>query len=193
MVTNNPTLESDRGVANASAFNELIARVRRIVRAETNAERIGHAVADLLPPYLKLDGLLSSAELEPDPNDYRQRILHVEENGSFSIAALIWLPGQSTSIHDHISWCVVGVYRGAEYETRYQLRGNDADPHLVESGNRVNVAGSVEALVPPGDIHEVANRGDGLAVSLHIYGADLHAVGCSIRRRYNMPVRRELR
>ena len=41
-----------------------------------------------------------------------KHILHVESNDSFSIAALVWRRGQATPVHDHISWCVVGVYKG---------------------------------------------------------------------------------
>ena len=47
-----------------------------------------------------------------DSRIYRQHILHVESNDSFSIAALVWRRGQATPVHDHISWCVVGVYKG---------------------------------------------------------------------------------
>lgn len=31
------------------------------------------------------------------------------------------LVGQTTPIHDHVSWCVTGVYRGREHETRYRM------------------------------------------------------------------------
>ncbi len=103
--------------------------------------------------------------------------------------ALVWLPGQATPIHDHVSWCVVGVHRGEEHETVYELAGGDADPHLVVSGRNVSPAGTVAALVPPGDIHHVTNNGQDLAVSLHIYGADISVLGSSIRRRYDLEVR----
>ena len=173
----------------SGVFRELIAAVREIVRAEPDARKVGNAVAALLPDYLHVDNFLTPEQLEPDPAKYRQHILHIEPDGSFSVAALVWLPGQSTPIHDHVSWCVVGVHSGAEHETRYELRGNDHDRHLVVAGHAVNHAGSVAALVPPGDIHRVRNGGSGVAVSLHIYGADLGVLGCSIRRQYDLAVR----
>lgn len=174
----------------SGALDDLINVVRRIVRAEKNATRAGTAIAELLPAYLERGDLLSGAHLPPDPAGYRQHILHVEPDESFSIAALVWLPGQATPIHDHVSWCVVGVCKGNEYETRYELHDDGSgEPFLTPGGLRVNRAGSVEALIPPGDIHKVANDGDGVAISLHIYGANLDALGCSIRRRYDLPVR----
>ncbi|MEP6956605.1 MAG: cysteine dioxygenase family protein, partial [Chthoniobacterales bacterium] len=128
-------------------------------------------------------------QFEPDPTCYRQHVLHVEPDGSFSVVALVWLPGQTTCIHDHVSWCVVGVHLGEEHETLYQVGGCEDDRHLFVSGHQVNPAGCVAALVPPGDIHHVANDGESLAVSLHIYGANIAELGSSIRRRYQLPVR----
>ena len=44
-------------------------------------------------------------------------------------------------------------------------------------------------LTPPGDIHAVVNDGATVAVSLHVYGADLRRRGTSVRRSYRLPVR----
>ena len=170
-------------------LNQLINSIRSIVQTQTDPALIGEAVAVALEPVLGDTTLLTEELLVPDPNHYRQHILHVEPDGSFSIVALVWLPGQETPIHDHVCWCVVGVHLGQEHETTYALAGGGDDPHLVVSGQPVNLNGSVAALVPPGDIHKVANAGDSLAVSLHIYGADIGVLGTSIRRRYDLPVR----
>ena len=45
-------------------------------------------------------------------------------------------------------------------------------------------AGHVEAFTPPGDIHVVRPEGDGVAVSLHVYGTDVTRTGSSVRRIY---------
>ncbi len=182
------TIEASQTTRSAK-FSRLIAGVRAIVRAENDAQRVGLAVANLLQPFLGADDFLSCEQLAPAESDYCQHILHVEPDGSFSIVALVWLPGQSTPIHDHVSWCVVGVHKGEEHETVYHVSGDNGATHLRAAGRRVNPAGSVAALVPPGDIHHVANDGGGVAVSLHIYGADIGALGSSIRRRYNLEVR----
>ena len=171
------------------ALAELISAVRHVVQSETGPEKVGLAVAELLQPCLSATDLLTAEQLKPCGETYRQHILHVEPDGSFSVVALVWLPGQATPIHDHVSWCVVGVHRGAEHETVYELAGAQSDPHLRVTGHAINAVGSVAALVPPGDIHHVENAGEGLAVSLHIYGADIGALGSSIRRRYDLEVR----
>ncbi len=174
---------------NSRALDVLIAATRRVVAAERSARRVSRILAEVLAPFLQLDDLLTPEQHEPDATNYRQHVLHVEPDGSFSIAALIWLPGQATPIHDHVSWCVVGVYKGTERETRYQMRGSGHDAYLVVTGTNLNERGTVDALVPPGDIHSVANASDAVAVSLHVYGVDLCTLGCSIRRNYQLPVR----
>lgn len=171
------------------ALGRLVAEVRAALRTESDPEKAGHAVAHILKPYLGADDLLAPEQMAPSSETYRQHILHVEGDGSFSVVSLVWLPGQETAIHDHVSWCVVGVHRGQEHETVYARGGGETDPHLVAMGDAINPCGSVAALVPPGDIHRVENGCDGVAVSLHIYGADIHALGSSIRRRYDMEVR----
>jgi 3-mercaptopropionate dioxygenase len=90
-----------------------------------------------------------------------------------------------TPIHDHLSWCVVGVHQGEEAEVRYRLVD---DAYLVEQGRRSSPTGSVDGLLPPGDIHLVRNAGPGTAISLHVYGADLHNGPSSIRRTYDLPI-----
>lgn len=180
---------STPSACSTAAFERLVASIRDTVRLDDDAQRIGPAVAALLRPYLGADDFLAVHELEPGETDYRQHILHVEPDGSFSIVALVWQPGQATPVHDHVSWCVVGVHLGEEAETVYERRGGDADPHLVVTGQSRNPARSVATLLPPGDIHHVANGGNGLAVSLHVYGADISVLGSSIRRRYDLEIR----
>lgn len=181
---------STRSSPQTPALERLITAVREVVRRGSDAAATGAAVVELLRPHLGSDELLNEAQLEPAIDCYRQHVLHVEPDGSFSVVALVWLPGQATPIHDHVSWCVVGVHRGEEHETLYKLDESSGNRQLVVSGHAINRARSVAALVPPGDIHHVANDGRTLAVSLHIYGADIAALGSSIRRRYDLEVRR---
>jgi predicted metal-dependent enzyme (double-stranded beta helix superfamily) len=54
--------------------------------------------------------------------------------------------------------------------------------------HRENHPGAVSGLAPPGDIHRVTNCGDEVAVSLHVYGADISRLGSSVRRTYDLPV-----
>src|SRR3954447_19036976 len=113
-----------------------------------------HAVADHLTVLLGEDGWLSARDQRPGVDSYRQPLLHVSPTRRLSVVALVWQPGQRTPIHDHIAWCVVGVYRGIEREVRYRLAQNDGDAYLVPTGILDAHPGHVEALVNPAeDIH----------------------------------------
>jgi 3-mercaptopropionate dioxygenase len=97
------------------------------------------------------------------------------------------MPGQQTMIHDHVAWCVTGVLQGREHEEIFAL--DDGREALRLTARNVNPAGAVSGFAPPGDIHRVRNTGDTVAISLHVYGADISRLGNSIRREYTLPVR----
>jgi len=167
-----------------ATLTDLVADLDRAVRGHRSHAETADAVAAALTPYLGAEGLLTHEQRDGDPGGYRQHLLHVADDGAFSLVALVWLPGQATPVHDHVCWCVVGVHDGDEEEERYRLdRGR-----LVTTERLVNARGEVSVALPPGDIHLVRNAGDDLAVSLHVYGADLRVSGTSIRRRYDLPV-----
>ncbi|MFD5258772.1 cysteine dioxygenase [Streptomyces bobili] len=146
-------------------------------------------IAQVLRDHLHLPGLLSDAQRESDSDRYRQHVLHSEPDGSFSVVALVWLPGQETPVHDHVAWCVAGVYEGQETEQRYLLGApvpGNAPAHaaLIPAGETVHHPGEVSGITPPGDIHQVRNTGGGPAISIHVYGADITSLGSSIHRVY---------
>ena len=140
------------------------------------------AIARRLKPLLAQDGWLAPEHRAPGADRYRQHLLHVSPSRRLSVVALVWRPGQGTPIHDHVSWCVVGVYRGRERETRYRLvDGGLERTAVIEAG-----PGHVEALIPPAEnIHSVEAAGDELTISIHVYGADIERLGSSVYRLYD--------
>jgi 3-mercaptopropionate dioxygenase len=117
---------------------------------------------------------------------YRSYPLHIEPDGSFSVVALVWRPGQVTPIHDHVTWCVFGVVEGVEHEELFRL--DEEQGVLIEAGTSTNGPGDVSGFAPPGDIHRVRNAGDETAISIHVYGTDVSRMGSSVRRYYDHPV-----
>jgi 3-mercaptopropionate dioxygenase len=165
----------------------LVGAIRRAVRQGGDRQQIAGRVAGRLRRHLPGPEILAPAQRRGDPAGYQTHLVHAEPDGSFSIAAMVWLPGQQTPVHDHVSWCVTGVLQGAEDEEVFALGSGGG--FLTEIARRRNPAGTVTGFAPPGDIHRVRNAGDGIAVSMHVYGADLPALGSSIRRVYDLPVR----
>jgi predicted metal-dependent enzyme (double-stranded beta helix superfamily) len=174
-------------------LDTLIADVRDAVGRGLPPDPTAFLVGECLAPHLGAADLLTAEQCESDPDSYRQHLLHAERDGSFSIVALVWLPGQGTSVHDHVSWCTTGFHQGAEHERRYRLvpaNAADARPRLVATEDVVNARGDVCGFAPPGDIHRVWNAGPATAMSLHVYGADISRLGTSVRRVYDLPADR---
>ncbi|MFE9427331.1 cysteine dioxygenase [Kitasatospora sp. NPDC006697] len=165
----------------------LISDLRAVVARGLAPELTAYLVGERLRDQLGEPGLLTAAQQQGDPEHYRQHVLHAEPDGSFSLVALVWLPGQRTAIHDHVSWCVAGVHQGRETERRYRLVPEGTGAVLAATEEVVNETGAVSAFAPPGDIHRVGNSGSGTAISLHVYGADVVRLGSSVRRVYPAP------
>jgi 3-mercaptopropionate dioxygenase len=163
----------------------LAAAIRREVRARGTWQDTADRVAAVLHRHLPGPDLLTPEQLAGDPAGYQTHLVHAEPDGSFSVAVMVWLPGQETPVHDHLAWCVTAVLQGTEYEEIFALRGD----HLEVVSRNENLVGSVSGFAPPGDIHQVRNIGAGVAVSMHVYGTDITRVGSSVRRVYDLPVR----
>ncbi|WP_260610851.1 cysteine dioxygenase family protein [Streptomyces sp. WAC06614] len=164
----------------SALVEEIRAVVDRGLAPGLTAERVG----ELLAPHLGAEDLLTPEQQEGDASCYRQHVLHAERDGSFSVVALVWLPGQETCIHDHVSWCVAGVHQGEESEVRYALAPGSDRARLRAVAEVVNGLGDVAGFAPPGDIHKVRNSCGTTAISIHVYGADVTRLGSSIRRIY---------
>jgi len=132
--------------------------------------------AGLLAKLVAQDDWLPPAFAEPDPIRYRQYLLHCDSAERFSIVSFVWGPGQSTPVHDHRVWGLVGVLRGAELVEPYH---RDAEGDLVPAAAPALLRrGEVDAFGPTiGDVHRVANAHDDRAsISIHVYGANIGAV-----------------
>jgi 3-mercaptopropionate dioxygenase len=176
----------DPALAPAPGLTALVGAVRNAVGKHTSWADTAELVASALERHLPSPDVLTAEQRTGDPKTYKSDVLHSEPDGSFSIVALVWRPGQVTPIHDHVTWCVFGVIQGMECEELFEL--DDQGTNLVEAGYSVNGTGDVSGFAPPGDIHRVHNAGDHTAISIHIYGTDVSRIGSSVRRYYDLPV-----
>jgi predicted metal-dependent enzyme (double-stranded beta helix superfamily) len=164
----------------------LSASIRRAVRAGGDWQESADRVAGVLRNQLPSPSMLTREQLNGDPAGYRTHLLHAEPDGSFSVAVMVWLPGQQTPVHDHLTWCVTAVLQGTEHEEVFAPAAGGTALEVIARNE--NPAGAVSAFAPPGDIHRVSNAGAGTAVSMHVYGTDISRVGSSVRREYAVPL-----
>jgi len=163
-------------VTTTSPLRDFIKEMTLLVSSGNAAEagiidQGGRLLADLV----RRDDWLPDAWAQPDPQYYQQYLLYCDPLERFSVVSFVWGPGQSTPIHDHTVWGLVGVLRGAELCEPFQRHH---DGRLVGYGPHRLEAGQVEAVSPAiGDIHRVRNAfDDQVSISIHVYGADIGAV-----------------
>jgi predicted metal-dependent enzyme (double-stranded beta helix superfamily) len=165
-------------ISPTAQMTRLVAGVRHAMAAHADWSETAQLVAEQLREHLPTPEVLTPEQRAGSPDTYGSHTLHVEPDGSFSILAVIWRPGQVTRIHDHTTWCVFGVIQGIEHEELF-----DAELNLV--GEADNHVGDVSGFAPPGDIPRVHNTADETAISIHVYGTDVTRIGSSVRRYYD--------
>ena len=184
------------------ALSEFMLALEELIAREPSPHRVTDAVSARLARLLaagQADATLLATLLAPQfrassPDAYQTHLIAVSPSRRFSLLSLVWLPGQVTTIHDHICWCVVGVLQGVEREQRFSLRAEaNGARWLAPLTEETLTLGNVSVLVPPDEnIHRVANAGEQLAISLHVYGADIGVMGSSINQRFDdLPIRRD--
>lgn len=129
----------------------------------------------LLKELVRVDDWLPDEFARPDPARYQQYLLYADAQQRFSVVSFVWGPGQTTPVHDHRVWGLIGMLRGAEVSQGYRLTESGLQP----DGQAVRLEpGTVEAVSPQvGDIHRVSNAwGDRTSVSIHVYGGNIGGV-----------------
>jgi predicted metal-dependent enzyme (double-stranded beta helix superfamily) len=129
---------------------------------------------DLLVKLVSRDGWLPE-EFTRDGDNYRQYLLHCDPKQRFSVVSFVWGPGQTTPVHDHMVWGLIGVLRGAEIGQRF---APDGDGPMIAGVEETLEQGDIEVVSPTlGDIHKVSNAlSDRASISIHVYGANIGAV-----------------
>ncbi len=141
------------------------------------------AVAATLTPWLGRGDLLDGCDCTPCPERYARRLVHADPAGRFSVLALIWYPGQASPIHAHRTWCALGVHAGTLTESFYQAAACGTRTQHQATLARLQGAQS-HGAADPSLIHQIANRGDRPAISIHIYGVGLDAIDCGVNQIY---------
>lgn len=131
-------------------------------------------LAELKPALAELvsrDDFLPEPYTKPHPQYYQQYLLYGDPLNRLSIVSFVWGPGQQTPVHNHRTWGLVGVLRGAELSTSYRQENGV----LVAGPTERLEPGRVEAVSPNiGDIHKIANAyDDRVSISVHIYGGNI--------------------
>ncbi|HLU02332.1 MAG TPA: cysteine dioxygenase [Advenella sp.] len=152
------------------AVKNLTLLVQEPARPEAQLlERAGQIMSELV----QTDDWLDDEFARPHPQFYQQYLLYGDPLDRFSLVSFVWGPGQTTPVHDHTVWGVIGMLRGAETEQHFSVNDQGL---LVATGKPGTLQPGQIACVSPsiGDIHQVSNAfQDKTSVSIHLYGGNI--------------------
>jgi predicted metal-dependent enzyme (double-stranded beta helix superfamily) len=159
----------------------MAALVAELDEITTELPALAHppAVAAALSDYLGCTNLLAPRHLRSSSTSYQANVVYVASAGAYSVVALVWRPGQRTPVHNHCSWCVVGVHAGSELERLFSWSHGRL---LERERRRYDVGGNIWMTESDDDIHDVT--ASTAAVSIHVYGLDYRTTSSSIRATY---------
>ena len=128
---------------------------------------------DALKTLVATDDWLPDEFAQPHPQYYQQYLLYCDPQQRFSIVSFVWGPGQTTPIHDHKVWALIGMLRGAERGERFELESSGQPMKCISTDKLFQ--GEIESLSPSsGDIHRVSNAyANRVSISIHVYGGNI--------------------
>ena len=156
-------------------LRDFVTDMTRLVSLRPNEDNLLAEGKTLLERLIANDAWLPDAYAEPGPDSYRQNLLWCDPLERFSLVSFVWGPGQTTPVHDHTVWGLIGMLRGSETGENFSVA---VDGTLTKTGDEVLTPGMVSAVSPTlGDIHKVSNAlVDRPSISIHLYGANIGAV-----------------
>lgn len=133
-------------------------------------------IGEAMKRLVSADNWLPDACACPHEKFYQQYLLHLDAARRFSVVSFVWGPGQSTPIHDHLVWGVIGVLRGGEISEPFNVEAPHRRP-IQGPIKRMNVGDVCYVSPSIGDIHRVKNASDDqVSISIHVYGGDIGAI-----------------
>lgn len=164
-------------MTNITRLREFVQLFTQLIDASAdNEERILKDGKVLLSELIEHDDWLPGQFAMPSPERYQQYLLYCDPQERFSVVSFVWGAGQTTPVHDHTVWGMVGVMRGSELCEEFNFTP-DGDT-LTAAGSHQIAPGGIDLVSPRiGDIHRVSNAlADKPSVSIHVYGANIGAV-----------------
>lgn len=163
------------------ALQTFIDRMHEIVDQGGDEQTVTQAVAQALQELLKHKNIIPPAMMQPDEHRYVMYPVYVAPDESFSIASAVWGVNQTTPIHDHGTWGVIGIVQGIEHELSYQPN-EVGKPMILLEEKLIHEGEVVICCTSDQDTHKVSCASEIPCVGLHVYGGN---IGKIERRTYD--------
>ncbi|HVH14337.1 MAG TPA: cysteine dioxygenase family protein [Candidatus Angelobacter sp.] len=156
-------------------LQEFIKDVDAIVRGYSSESEVLLHLKPASEQLVSSSGSVPAKAFAPRIDRFAMNLLQMPQDEAYSIIGGVWHPGQTTPIHDHLTWALIGVYYGEEREALFRRTDDGSNPKLAriqQVSERVKKKGQVTVLGHSG-IHRVDNISLKPTTSVHIYGRDI--------------------
>jgi predicted metal-dependent enzyme (double-stranded beta helix superfamily) len=152
-----------------------ISEIEKVVRSSVSESEVLRRGKPLMAQLLATPGSVPEPAFKPREDRFAMNLLHAPKDKIFSVNGATWLPGQTTPIHDHLTWAMVGLYDGEERESIFRRTDDRTNPKMARlelASERVNTKGHITTLGGAG-IHRIDNLSSRPSRSIHVYGSDI--------------------
>ena len=156
-------------------ITDFISDAESTARRSNNESDILRRMKPLLERLVSSGDSVPMEAFKPRRDRFAMNLIHLPTDKAFSIIGGVWTPGQTTPIHDHLTWALIGVYSGEEREALFRRTDDKSDTKkakLQQVSEKTNGKGHVTVLGESG-IHRVDNPFSNPAYSIHVYGRDI--------------------
>jgi predicted metal-dependent enzyme (double-stranded beta helix superfamily) len=114
------------------ALQEFIQDVDGIVRGYPSESEILLHLKPVLEKLVSSSASVPATAFTPRKDRFAMNLLQMPEDEAYSIIGGVWHPGQTTPIHDHLTWALIGVYEGEEREALFRRTDDGSSPKLAK-------------------------------------------------------------
>jgi predicted metal-dependent enzyme (double-stranded beta helix superfamily) len=152
-------------------LDQFVAEVRAVRAQKLGAPRNVEALTPLLERIVSRPDCLTDHGHPRSP----EKDFNIYVDDTLTVRTVVWKPGETTPVHNHLGWAIIGVVEGNERNTNYRRVDDGFRPWRVKL-EQVGVAdirpGQSSFILAPDDIHTVTIP-EAKTVAIHLYGNDL--------------------
>jgi predicted metal-dependent enzyme (double-stranded beta helix superfamily) len=160
-----------------TALSELHDVVNATIRSRAEPAAIIERLRGPFAAFLARDGWLPDPCRVPIPGKAASYALLRSTDPEYVLFSMVLPAGESTKVHNHLAWGLIGLWQGRQYEVQYHRADDGSNPEyaeLAESDRRTLERGDITRLLPPlDDIHIITTLSDVPSISIHLLGNDL--------------------
>lgn len=147
--------------------------VRACTKAVTQADAQAR-IAELTRGFAKDWRMPDPRYLQCQPDaPYGSYLLYLSKDADLCVVLDIFMAEQAAIAHNHLCWCVFSCLEGVEHEYLFDVP-DDLSASPAQLLSRLRHPGEVTmADAAKGAFHQVGCAQGDMAISLHIYGADI--------------------